>query len=67
MLRVQNKPHNGGAKDGEFEMSLGMSPSSGRSGASGWRLGPHARKRWRLPILLTGILFANGRRTVTTW
>ena len=48
-------------------MSLGMSPSSGRSGASGWRLGPHARKRWRLPILLTGILFANGRRTVTTW
>jgi hypothetical protein len=25
MLRLQNKPHNGGAKDGEFEMSLGMS------------------------------------------
>jgi hypothetical protein len=29
--------------------------------------GLHARNRWRLPILLTGILFANGRRTVTTW
>ena len=25
MLRFENKPHNGGAKDGEFEMSLGMS------------------------------------------
>ncbi|MBN1394221.1 MAG: transposase [Pirellulales bacterium] len=29
--------------------------------------GLHARNRWRLPVLLTGILFALGRRTVTTW
>lgn len=29
--------------------------------------GLHARLRWRLPILLVGILFAQGRRTVTTW
>jgi hypothetical protein len=29
--------------------------------------GLHARCRWRLPVLLTGILFAHGRRTVTTW
>jgi hypothetical protein len=29
--------------------------------------GLHARNRWRLPVLLAGILFANGRRTVTTW
>ena len=28
--------------------------------------GLHARNRWRLPVLLTGILFASGRRTVTT-
>jgi hypothetical protein len=27
----------------------------------------HARNRWRLPVLLLGILFARGRRTVTTW
>jgi hypothetical protein len=27
----------------------------------------HARNRWRLPVLLVGILFAQGRRTVTTW
>lgn len=29
--------------------------------------GLHARNRWRLPVLLVGILFAGGRRTVTTW
>jgi hypothetical protein len=29
--------------------------------------GLHGRSRWRLPVLLVGILFANGRRTVTTW
>jgi hypothetical protein len=29
--------------------------------------GLHARSRWRLPVLLVGILFANGRRTVTSW
>jgi hypothetical protein len=35
---------------------------------SGWlAAGLHARNRWRLPVLLVGILFAGGRRTVTTW
>ena len=29
--------------------------------------GLHARNRWRLPVLIVGILFAQGRRTVTTW
>lgn len=29
--------------------------------------GLHARNRWRLPVLLAGMLFAGGRRTVTTW
>ena len=29
--------------------------------------GLHARNRWRLPVLLAGLLFASGRRTVTTW
>jgi hypothetical protein len=29
--------------------------------------GLHARNRWRLPVVLTGMLFAGGRRTVTTW
>ena len=29
--------------------------------------GLHASNRWRLPVLLMGILFASGRRTVTSW
>ena len=29
--------------------------------------GLHGRNRWRLPGLMVGILFAHGRRTVTTW
>jgi hypothetical protein len=27
----------------------------------------HGRNRWRLPVLMMGVLFAHGRRTVTTW
>lgn len=30
-------------------------------------VGLHGTNRWRLPMLLVGILFAHGRRTVTTW
>lgn len=29
--------------------------------------GLHARNRWRLPVLLIGMLLAGGRRTVTSW
>ena len=29
--------------------------------------GLHGRSRWRLPVLMMGMLFAGGRRTVTTW
>jgi hypothetical protein len=29
--------------------------------------GLHGRCRWRLGVLLPGILFAAGRRTVTSW
>jgi DDE superfamily endonuclease len=29
--------------------------------------GLHGRSRWRLPVILLGIVFARGRRTVTTW
>jgi len=29
--------------------------------------GLHARNRWRLSVILLGMLFATGRRTVTTW
>jgi hypothetical protein len=29
--------------------------------------GLHARNRWRLSVVLLGMMFARGRRTVTTW
>lgn len=29
--------------------------------------GLHGRSRWRLPVLMVGMLLANGRRTVTSW
>ena len=29
--------------------------------------GLHGQNRWRLSLIITGILFARGRRTVTTW
>ena len=29
--------------------------------------GLHGRNRWRLSLIMMGILFAHGRRTVTTW
>jgi len=29
--------------------------------------GLHGRCRWRLPVLLGGILFATGRRTAASW
>lgn len=29
--------------------------------------GLHGRSRWRFPVVLLGMLFASGRRTVTTW
>ncbi len=33
----------------------------------GLAAGLHGRCRWRLPLLLSGMLFANGRRTVSSW
>jgi hypothetical protein len=30
-------------------------------------LGMHGRNRWRLALIIMGIVFARGRRTVTTW
>ena len=43
------------------------SPSEWNEWSNWLAAGLHARNRWRLPLLLVGILFANGRRTVTTW
>ena len=44
-----------------------MDRTIGSNGATGLAAGLHGRNRWRLSVLLVGILFAGGRRTVTTW
>ena len=44
-----------------------QSPSEWSEWSEYLAAGLHARNRWRLPVLLMGILFARGRRTVTTW
>ena len=30
-------------------------------------IGLHGRSRWRLPLIMMGLLLANGKRTVTSW
>ena len=47
--------------------SLWESPNQWSDWSEWLAAGLHARNRWRLPVLLLGILFANGRRTVTSW
>ena len=44
-----------------------QSPEQWSEWSSWLAAGLHARNRWRLPVLLVGMLFAGGRRTVTTW
>lgn len=51
------------ARDG----SRWTSPSEWSEWSEWLAAGLHARNRWRFPLLLIGILFAQGRRTVTTW
>ncbi len=42
-------------------------PEDWSEGGQWLAAGLHARNRWRLPVLLAGMLFAHGWRTVTTW
>ena len=58
--------NDGRAKDGETECRW-QCPGDWSEWSEWLAAGLHARNRWRLPVLLVGILFAHGRRTVTTW
>jgi hypothetical protein len=48
-------------------MVLYQPPSDWRQWVDWLAAGLHGRNRWRLSLLVMGILFARGRRTVTTW
>ena len=51
----------------EFRFSASAAPEEWQEW-SGWlAAGLHSRTRWRLPIVLLGLLFGRGRRTVTAW
>ena len=68
MLQLPNKPHDGRAKDGETRKALGV--SEGMVGmdrmVGSLTARPHESRR-RLPVLMSGMLFASGWCTVTTW
>ena len=49
------------------EQGLWTSPAEWSEWSDWLAAGLHARNRWRLPVLMLGVLFAHGRRTVTTW
>ena len=55
-------PHDGRAKDG----SLSAGPTDWQQWVDWLAAGLHGRSRWRLSLILLGMVFARGRRTVTT-
>lgn len=48
-------------------MASYRAPSNWEDWAQWLAAGLHGRSRWRLPLLLTGVLLASGRRVVATW
>ncbi len=48
-------------------MAVARCPQEWSEWATWLAAGLHGRCRWRLPVLLSGVLFAQGRRTVASW
>ncbi len=42
-------------------------PEDWKQWVSGLSEALHARNRWRFALIIVGILFARGRRTITSW
>src|SRR6266550_3135311 len=51
----------------EFRFSSQSAPEDWQEWVQWLMPALHSRTRWRLPIVLLGLLFARGRRTVTSW
>ena len=51
----------------EFRFSARAAPAEWQQWVEWLMAGLHGRSRWRLPIVLLGLLFGQGRRTVTAW
>ena len=48
-------------------MAAWKSPGDYQEWTDWLAMGVHGRNRWRLSVVVTGMLFATGRRTVTSW
>lgn len=53
--------------DQTFPERFGRSPEDWAEWIAWLQLGLHGRSRWRLPLVLAGLLLARGRRTVSSW
>jgi|1186.fasta_scaffold77066_1 hypothetical protein len=51
----------------QHRSGIGQPPAEWSEWTNYLAAGLHGRHRWRLPLVFLGILWANGRRTVTTW
>jgi hypothetical protein len=52
---------------GQKRKTFGIPPEDWSEWIAWLQLGLHGRSRWRLPLLLAGLLLAGGRRTVSSW
>ncbi len=50
-----------------FAGAFGRPPEDWAEWVTWLQIGLHGRSRWRLPLVLTGLLMARGRRTVSSW
>lgn len=51
----------------EFRFSETSAPEDWQEWVAWLTPALNSRTRWRLPVVLLGLLFARGRRTVTSW
>lgn len=51
----------------EFRFSETSAPEDWQEWIAWLKPAMHSRTQWRLPVVLLGLLFARGRRTVTSW
>ncbi|RPI59603.1 MAG: transposase [Planctomycetaceae bacterium] len=53
--------------DQKYSFVLGSPPEDWKQWLAWLQLGLHGRSQWRLPLVLTGLLWARQRRTVSSW
>jgi len=52
---------------GQTPETFGLPPEDWSQWVAWLQIGLHGRSRWRLPLVLAGLLLARGRRTVSSW